>query len=210
MAELNVTFHLVQEEIPYEDSLQIHPLDTGLVIPGYTDNRLVLLVLYLRSTGEFVAYPQGFPARETVISKKSGFVSFKVSDNIVKSGIHVALHPKRGPVCRYRVGLRNEVKIDMGPILAAVQPPAPVRAVKATECPICLDELNNRTTVVCPTDKRTGATEFHVGCCVKCAVKNPNFCGTCGGSEGLAILAYINSGRPLPKSGIIRISGVQD
>jgi hypothetical protein len=93
-------------------------------------------------------------------------------------------------------------------ITADIQPPIdmsmfqPERVVAPTECPICFEDNNSRTLLVCK------GPVYHLGCCAECAKQYPakrGICPTCG-TNGTPITEYIKSGKPFPKDGTVRIA----
>jgi hypothetical protein len=99
----------------------------------------------------------------------------------------------------YKVVTSSTAAVDFE-ALAGILPQS--KNITATECPICFEENNSRTILVCK------GPVYHAGCCEDCAAEHPDqrgLCPTCG-TAGTPIVDYIASGKPLPKKGIIRIA----
>jgi hypothetical protein len=76
------------------------------------------------------------------------------------------------------------------------------RVVKPTECPLCFEENDSRTLLVCK------GPVYHLGYCNECVISHPDqstLCPTCG-AHGTMLADYVKSGRPLPKKGFVRIA----
>lgn len=119
------------------------------------------------------------------------------------------IHEKDGVAQTIDVRMDGSRKSTIYRVLTAdIQPPIdmsmfqPERVVAPTECPICFEDNNSRTLLVCK------GPVYHLGCCAECAKRYPakrGICPTCG-TNGTPITEYIKSGKPFPKDGTVRIA----